>query len=350
MKIFLKYLLLLCISFFLGMMLLDNACAQDGNQKPDSLKIKIDSLQQWINDGSYTRIPNKDFDNIIENKIENSVRDSIRWWLFIVGGLISILSFLITWYAKFYLQGAIEKKFDDLRKDNDKTIEDITGKSISSVVYSLIDFRRDLIQKKDYKVDEASIDELKSYLTDERIKLDTRQKIDIIDDIMNCYYENPGLDDRNRKMIDLISCYDKEFTLRPETYANAAIAFLDSYRTFGVIDFLNSALQNCDKSINALPDYGLAFAIKIEAYLIAISNSFDETEKKKFEVGLLRVFKDIDNNKSNYLCKELTDRLKIDQKNLKPYLEKLYTDYADEIKRIEDRASVKPKANNSSAK
>jgi len=86
-------------------------------------------------------------------------------------------------------------------------------------------------------------------------------------------------------MINLIEKHEGTYTLLPQTYANAAIAFQYRYHDFGYKEFLTSAIENCDKSIKSMPDYGLAFALKIELYLIAISKAFDEEEKNSTTMG-----------------------------------------------------------------
>src|SRR5579872_662959 len=61
----------------------------------DSLKNQINRIQQTIADSSYTRIPNKDFETIIDNKIEKSLQETIKWYLIIISAIASLLSFLI---------------------------------------------------------------------------------------------------------------------------------------------------------------------------------------------------------------------------------------------------------------
>ncbi len=140
-------------------------------------------------------------------------------------------------------------------------------------------------------------------------------------------------------MIDLTKQYEEKYTLRPETYANAAIAFLDWFELYGNEDYFNSAIENCNKSIKALPDYGLAFALKIELYIMAISKSFNDAAKHHFENELLRVFKDIENNNSPLLCGELISRFEIDKQGaVKPYIELLYKEYPDNMSIIESRS------------
>jgi len=303
----------------------------------DSLQVRIFNLNNLIEDRSYTRIPNKDFENIIDNKIQSTLRETIKWWLFVIAAVISLGGLWIHKYAKSYLQNIVERNVNQLRKENEETITRISFKYFSSAIDSLLDFKMEIITKKKHKVEEAVVDDLQSYLNEESTVITKQKKADIIDTIMTCYYKN-DYTDKIKKMIDLIKKYEEKLTLAPTTYANAAIAFLDRYEMYGTKDYLTSAISNCDKSITALPDYGLAFAVKIELYLMAISKAFDDTEKKHFENELLKVFKDIDNNSSTYLCKEIIDRFEIDRNSfIKPYLDQLYAQYPEKMGQIEKR-------------
>lgn len=303
----------------------------------DSLKSVISKLENSVNSGSYTRIPNKDFETIIDNKIERSVQETVRWWLFIIGVIISVLSFLVTKFAINQLQNIVDEKVKLLRNENEEKIKNISAHYFSSVIDSLIDFKIETITKKDSLVDESSVDDLMTYLKDESLHVSNKKKVILIDTIMLCYYLN-NYDQRLLKMINLIREYEDKYTLNVTTYANAAIAFNDMYERYGTKDYLNSAIENCNKCIRITPYYGVAFAQKIEAYIMAISKSFDEPERKTYETELLKVFKDIENNSSPYLCSEIVNRFEGDKTTyLAQYLEKLYQDYPEQMKKITER-------------
>lgn len=312
-------------------------------QTTDSLKMQVRQLQKTIQADSYTRIPNKDFENILDNKIQKSMREIVNWWLFVIAALVSVLGFLANKYAKAYIQTMIDGKVNQLNLENEEKIKSISNHYFSSVIDSLLDFKIETITKKNNKVDEPVVDDLKSYLDDEGVTITERKKVYLIDTIMRCYYYN-NYPQRIEKMIALIREYEEKFILLETTYVNAAIAFSDMYDRYGTKDFLTSAIENCNKSIKILPDYGLAFAQKLELYIMAMSKAFDVAERKQYENELLKVFKDIENNASIYLCSELIARLEVDKKSyLGPYLEILYREYAGEMQKISDRVS-KPSA------
>lgn len=304
----------------------------------DSLSKRIAELESVIDDGSYTRIPNEDFENILDSKIQKSMREIVNWWLFIIAGLISLLGFLVNKYAKSYLQTTIEGKVNQLKTENEETIRHLGNQYFSTVIDSLLDFKIESIKKANHYVEEPIVDDLKSYLNDESVTIPDHKKVSLIDTIMRCYYYGQ-YPQRLEKMISLIKEYEAKFTLMATTYANAAIAFNDMYDRYGTKMYLDDAIENCDKSLKILPDYGLAFALKLELNVMAISKAFDTKEKEHYELELMKVFKDIENNKSTYLCKELVKRLEVDKKSfMEPYLVKLYDEYPDEMAKIEVRA------------
>jgi hypothetical protein len=315
-----------------------NSVASQTGLKVDSLQEKIVKLDQKIEEGSYTRIPNQDFENIIDNKIEKSLRETLRWWLFVIAALVSVLGFLVNKYAKAYLQTIVDEKVNLLKKENEDKIRSISTRYFSTVIESLLDFKVETITKKNHKVDESVVDDLKNYLNDESLNIPETKKVSLIDSIMRCYYYSI-YPQRIEKMIDLIKEYEEKLTLLQTTYVNAAIAFGDMYDRYGNRDFMTSAIENCNKSIKILPDYGLAYALKLELYIMAMSKAFDDADLQQNERDLRKVFIDIDNNKSTYLCKELIDRFEIDKNTfMAPYLDKLYAEFPDEINKILERA------------
>lgn len=305
----------------------------------DSLNTRLGKLEKVAEEGSYTRIPNKDFENIIDNKIQKSMRDTVNWWLIVIAALVSVLGFLVNKYAKAYLKTIIEGKVNQLKKENEEKIESLTNQHFATVINTLTEFKIESITKKQHMVEEIIVDDLKKFLKDESKTIAEHNKVLLIDTIMRCYYYS-NFTERIEKMIKLIREYEGEFTLMTTTYVNAAIAFCDMYERFGAKDFLNSAIENCNKSIKILPDYGLAFSQKLELYMMAISKAFDAAERKLYETELFKVFKDIENNNSIDLCTELIDRLEVDRNYFAgPYIENLYHDYPAEMAKITARAT-----------
>jgi hypothetical protein len=95
-----------------------------------------------------------------------------------------------------------------------------------------------------------------------------------------------------------------------------------------------------NKPIRFLPEYGLAFAKKLELYIIAIEKAFDEAEKLGYKTELHKVFKNIANNRSTTLCSKIIKRINNDRSSFPDaYISILYKDYPNEMAEIEKRAS-----------
>ena len=309
------------------------------NAATDSLKSQIVKLQKLIENGSYTRIPNKDFENIIDGKIEQSIQEVVKWWLFIIGVVFSVLGFFGIKYSNKYLENMVDTKIAALKSENEETVKSISNRYFSAIGDSLVDFRIEVLAKKNHLVEVAEIESFKNILDLDSITITDYKKVQVIDTIMRCFYVSNDAD-RINKMIDLIKEYEQEYTLLPSTYYNAAVAFSKMFNDFGNKNYLDSAIENCNKSINMLPDYGLAFGLKLELYMMAVAKAFDDNEIKHFKNELLKVFKDIENNKSLYLCSELIERLNIDKEYyFKPYIERLYKEYPDDMLKISDRVT-----------
>ena len=347
METMVKFLLFLSLSILLSVTCFSTTETQNDSSRKinstkvkDSLRTQMIRIEKELGEDSYTRIPNKDFENIIDNKIQKSLRETLNWWFVVIAAIFSVGGFLMNKYAKSYLQNIVDGKVNLLKKENEDKIKSISTHYFSTVIDSLLDFKIETIAKKNNKVDEADVDDLKSYLTDESITIPERKKVYLIDTIMRCYYYG-NYNQRIEKMIDLIKEYETKFPLLQSTYVNAAIAFSDMYDRYGTKDFFNFAIENCNKSIKILPDYGLAFAQKLELFTMAKTKAFDEEEVKQYETELLKVFKDIENNTSTYLCDELLARLDADKKSfMAPYLTKLYNDYPDELAKITARTTI----------
>src|SRR5947208_14857087 len=107
-----------------------NVHAQQNNN--DSLRAKIDTLEKKLDENNYTRIPKKDFDNILTEKVNKQVSEELQGiikWISIITGLIAvILSFL----AKYYFNDIIRKELastsqkleDNIKTSIDKRLVD----------------------------------------------------------------------------------------------------------------------------------------------------------------------------------------------------------------------------------
>ena len=319
----------------------------------DSLRAKIDTLEKKLQENNYTRIPNKDFDNILAIKVNERVSDEIqgiiKWITLIEGVIILILGFLAKYYFNDIIRKELAKASEELEsklanaslklEENIKTSIDKQLNDTVGVIWE--DGASNLIRKaKDagYK-DETIINNLSHYLETENLKLNDEVKLDLIAALVKCYFFSKKKDKLER-LIQIINKYENEkLKLRPETYADAAIVFCDNYEYYGTNNYLNATIDYCDKSINVLVDYGIPYAVKFETFMINYKKAYDKTESAVALENISKLFKAISNNKSDILCVETLTRFLVDKKSyMKEYIEELEKQFDTPLKEMKQRA------------
>ena len=165
------------------------------------------------------------------------------------------------------------------------------------------------------------------------LKVSIELKVKVIDTLMRCYFSTSKLEKKYEKMVALIRNYEDKYDLLPETYVNAAIALTNNYELFGTVDLRESAISNCDKSIQKDRDYGVPYAIKMEILAIAMMKVREEEMKTKSRHEIEELLYLVDRIPSPLLKGEFLERLLQDKDvpYLKNYIEQLYSDYAKEL-------------------
>ncbi len=325
--------------FFILSCTLDVQAQQKTN---DSLRAKIDTLEKKLEEDNYTRIPKKDFDNLLTEKVNRQVSEELQGiikWISIITGLIAvILSFLAKYYfndiIRKELAGTSQKLEENIRTSIDKRLIDTV-----SVIWE--DGASNLIRKAkelNYQ-DESIINSISHFLETENLKLDEEVKLNLIAALVKCYFYSQKKD-KIQRLIQIITKYENEkLKLRPETYADAAIVFCDNYEFYGTANYSSAAIDYCDKSISALPDYGTPYAVKFEVFMINFKKAYDNTDIATALDNVKRLFKAIANNKSDVVCAETIARFFGDKKvYLNEYLEELEKQFPQEIKDMKQRA------------
>jgi hypothetical protein len=134
--------------------------------------------------------------------------------------------------------------------------------------------------------------------------------------------------------------YEQEFELLTETHATIAIYLTNQYEYYGTKSLRDSCLEACEKSISRLNDYGIPYASKLEIFAIDHEKAFDDSEKQLAIENVKKTMNTIKHNQSPHLCKEIIKRLDSDNEVnfLKPYINWLETNFADDMKSIRERA------------
>jgi len=355
---------------------------QASAQKSDEvilLKQQIDSLQQRLDETNYVRIPKQDFEKNLQNSVEKAVSDSIFKWIGFLALLIGLVGGFIGAYFKNQIQEQVSanlkavtdmidnfksseaeinnkqdeklkelrNEFAELKKAQEKFISDSEthinkkiNQTLSIMWDDIADSKMRIAEGKEFKGKEL-IDEITSLLDNKTIEMRKEKRVALIDTLMRCYYYTPPMDENFKQMIKLLRRYESvtELTLKPETYANAAIALINNYEYYGTKEDRETCLDCCDKSLDRLPDYGLPYAIKLEVAMIDFKKAFDDKDKNAAIENTRRVFNDIKNNQSRALCHEIISRLDIDSEvpYLKEYIDNLELLFADNLLELRER-------------
>lgn len=316
---------------------------------------RIDSLEKIIKEGDYVRIPNKDFEDIIDNKVNNASRQEVQNWVWVIVTFFGALMTLLTFWLNRKMKDEVSEKVELKSKNLDTSIDDIK-KSINEMSnrISILDLKMansmdmfwdemaGLILDKTQNRENLNPDlekKINHFLNYEHVTLSDNRQVQLIDALMLLYYYSKDRD-RYKKMVELIRKYEDKFDLEPQTYANAAIAHSNIYELHGIESDRINCIDNCDKSIKRNKDYGIPYAVKLEVYMIDYVKAVDEKQKQEALENLQKTFRQIENNQSRFVPVDIIDRTNVDRNigYLKPYYLKIDALFAREFNRIRERA------------
>jgi uncharacterized protein (TIGR03067 family) len=305
-----------------------------------TLTNRINALEQRLDTANYVRVPRQDFENKLDIQVKNEVYDVVWKWIAGLAIIITGVGFL----GSYYLKGQSEKAVKNEFKKGFEEKMNVALKKIESALNMAWNGFADVLttrakERKYFGMD--LITEIEGFLDNENVKISDEKKITLIDDLMRCYYytiERPH--NRNKKMIDLLRKFEKNFELRPETYSNAAIAFSNEYEFHGNKGDRDTCLENCNNSISRLKDYGIPYTVKLEVFMIDHLKAYSDDDKQTSIENIRRTFKEIENNQSQILPFEIVERIQVDESVpfLEKYIQKLLSMFARELNIIRERA------------
>lgn len=343
-------LILMPLLFLLSFLSLQNINAQTENKSAqnksvsnDSTTEKLKQLEAKLDDKYYTRIPNKDFENIIDIKISKQVNDKFTFWFSIIGIVLTFLGGISVFAAKKYVSdevakrvlGEIENARAKLKTEIDnelsnlKRFQDESKKFIYSVELERIRSEQKInpraenvteLNKLLLKSNEISEDDLVPHIVDELVRI---------------YYYG-----RQVKEIDeLIKKHDKYPLLSP-TWVNAALCFIDEYEAYGSKQKFEQSISFLDKALSITPGYGEAQGLKLLTFVISYDKAISDDNRTKISKEILNLFNEV--NTSLPLCAyETINRIRRDKSSalFSKYVDNLYTMFAMQMSEMETRAN-----------
>jgi hypothetical protein len=325
-------------------------------QNVPAVEQRLDSIENKLKESNYVRVPQKDFDEILDAKVSRAAKDEVQGWVWIIVTFFGALMTLLTFWLNRKMKDEVAEKIELKSKNIEQSIETISKGQLEIIkkvsildekVANTMDMFWDemalmiLDKARDKKNLDAEFEKkIHHFLKYEHVTLSEQRQIQLIDALMRSYYYSADEDSKYKKMVKLIREYENKFNLEPQTYANAAIAHSNIYELYGHESDRNNSLDNCEKSILRKKDYGIPYTVKMEIFLIDHEKAIDQLKKNEAIQNLKQTFKSIENNQSNIIAVEVIERMNIDRSidYLKPYYNKLEQLFPFELNKIRLRA------------
>jgi hypothetical protein len=235
-----------------------------------------------------------------------------------------------------------QEKFKDLDKSN-KEIQAEMNEALDQLFAQTVESITETAERRRTNVDPKAEEQIKfvvKRLKQGKIQNDTLAT-QALESIILYYYYILKLD----KMNQLIKDYKDAYSLSSTIYANAALANLDLYERYYQESYKISCLEYCEESIKKTPDYGTAYAIKIEAHLINLVKGYNEKAKEDSKIEIDRILHQVLNMQSLYIHKEIVERLDQDSKHyMATYIAQLKEVFPNQMKAMYDKANPTPQA------
>lgn len=133
--------------------------------------------------------------------------------------------------------------------------------------------------------------------------------------------------------------YEKEYEFLPRTWANIAIADMNLYEETYRQIHKERSLEACKKSLNALPDYGVPYAVKLILHMIDYEREHDLVMKENEKNNALEIIRKMNSGRRVITSYETYQYLKIAQggEYLKKYIDMLFNIFPEAMKQMKAR-------------
>ncbi|WP_299550426.1 hypothetical protein [Seonamhaeicola sp.] len=340
------------------------------------LRSDLKNQIEEIIDDSYIRIPKKDFDTMIENRLSNLVNSKINALIGITVGLITLLSlFSIFQFNKsrvsneklieaqvniaakesildiqsFYkdniesklaeIEKRLTQNIDLLKKDNESSLTQIHEQieKAKTQVKKAEDYLTNLeiesltnliITEKKYQLPE-DLNRAQNILNDIEASENKFQIPTVVNLLSYIYYDQKQYNEVN----DLISTYEKDFKLKSNTYINGALTALNDYHNYNSLNQRHKCIEYLDKSLELTQGYGEALGLKLEVYMMDFLRADDDAVKQASKSSALKVIDGILHSENRAPSYETLSRLERDAQNASynKYVITLFTEFPEKM-------------------
>ncbi|MBI3585337.1 MAG: hypothetical protein HY096_15475 [Nitrospinae bacterium] len=304
-----------------------------GNDKIQKILIEKE-IENILKEKNYTRVPNKDFDEYLDNKVSSKINDKFTNWATVIGIFITVIAGLAAYTFNNKIKQLV---LEQVRNQTEKEMQGIKKYMLDSRKYTL---RSDLEGiKKRFEQDplsEANIIETKSLLNE--IKELGNQKLlsEIVDQLALMYFKK-----RTPKEIEeLIDGNESKCEILETTYMNAAILYSDLYELDGSKWYKENCLKYCTLAAKKVPHYGEPQGITLIIHGIDYLNSSDEKDKESAINSAKELINEILRGSSSFTAYNTVKRIEKDKLHeiFKKYIVKLEEVIPIEFTNLYDKA------------
>lgn len=318
--------------------------AQTETMSKDSIYAAFKQIaSEVISEKNYTRIPVQDLDERLNSKISDEVGTRLKGAIAIIGSVLGILIAIFGGILAsrqrdrfkglnaelkkeiiddlrpeiskevelFYLKN-YEKKMNELRENVNTEIKRVTA-ALDSINVQIPDIRKSFVQTR---VESIFSDRTNNRLTDHHfaelkdLLADAEELKDniLISKVLNELTYVSFYLRKDRELEPIMSNYIERADLDIEAtaYINTAVVTLYAYQATGDNNEKEKALKYINQALKKIPDYGEAFALKIELLMSIYDKTVDANEKEKLKEETAVLIKLI--NRSKIAAKETLAR------------------------------------------
>ncbi len=293
------WLLLLCLG------IARQTTAQQPHYSNDSIYSSLQQIKIILDEKNYTRIPNKDFENILVQKVSSTVNAKFELLYWIVGVISFIIGATLVFSAKAFIKDNIQSQMTDrasamkenitaffkndvtaIRMEIESKLKEVTQK-LENADAQLADARKELLKIRVEKilneidkmaVTEDTFQSLMKSLRESESYIDNKLTEQILSNLSEASYYL-GKETNMEKIVQQFIPNEK-IKMGANIFINLASGFLYNYYSTQDDADKQKCLYYINESLRRLRNYGEAYALKLELLMIDYSRNSNPVEKQ----------------------------------------------------------------------
>jgi len=331
----------------LGCLLINLAAHANKQINADSLLLQINNINEnlskineKVENKYYTRIPNEDFENLLNTRIQEKVNGKFSFWIGLIIGFIALSG------AGLYslINTQIENK---VKKASTDYIDESMNKRFAEFNAFIIEAKQSIfneeLERLQRRIDNNTSKNPEEYehIHNKLILLLKSKDFDnpeliikIVDDLARGYYFTGN----SKRISEIIEQFEAKYDLTVTTLANAAISYTDFYELGGANNYKEMALKYCEEALIKNPVYGEPTSMKLIINMLDHLRMPDEIDKKNAYNDALALIHKVNSGSSYLWAHQTIKRLETDKGyKFQKYVDHLYELFPDEMKEMKTR-------------